>query len=222
MRKRVQGLAFSTALTIFSFGSSAKAALIYVSTINQLQTIDTTTQATTLIGNTGVVLLDIAFSPGGTLFGVGLDSLFSVNPSTGQTTLIGDLGDGPFVNALGFDRAGVLYGAGNNTLFTINTSTGAASPVGTGAFISAGDLDFVGNTLFLTSTSPVSSLVSLDPATAAATPIGPVGFNSVFGLASGSVSTPLFGVTTDGQVLSVDTTTGAGTALFDTPLTDVF
>jgi hypothetical protein len=231
MRKAIQGFAISVAFAICSYASSAKATLIYVSTFDRgVTTIDTTTQVTTRIGNTGnIILLDIAFSPGGTLFGVDIRNLYTIDVNTIDvatgllaTTLVGSLGV-TNVNALGFDSAGVLYGAQGNTLFTINTSTGAASPVGTGAFSSAGDLDFFGNTLFLSSTvPPPSTLVSLDPATAAATlPTSPVGFRNVLGIATDSVSSTLFGVTQDGEVLNLNTATGGGTLLFDTQLTNV-
>jgi hypothetical protein len=129
MRKAIQGFAIAAAFAFCSYASSAKASLIYVSVFNgELQTIDTTTRVTTLIGNTDVVLSDIAFSPSGTLFGVDFinnTNLYTISlaPGLTTTTLVGSLG-GVFVNALGFDSAGVLYGAGRNTLFTINTSTG--------------------------------------------------------------------------------------------------
>lgn len=223
MRREIQLAALGLFFSSLVVGQASKAAIIYVSTgNNQLLTIDTTTQTTALIGNTGVQLFDIAFSPSGALFGVTSNSLFSVSSTTGASTLIGSL-NVSFVNALGFDQAGVLYGAGGNSLFTIDTSTGLATSIGTGSFSSAGDLDFVGNTLYLSSdSSPNDNLVSLNPANAAATTVGSLGFDEVFGLVNDSSSSTLFGLTSGGQVLSVNTATGAGTSQFSSGINRIF
>lgn len=226
MRLGIRGFAVSIAFATSFLGSGANAALIFVSTANsQLQTIDIASHATTLIGNAGAVLFDITFSPSGALFRTDSDNSYAVDCATAPATLIGSLGI-PFVNALGFDSAGVLYGAGEDSLFTINTSMGAATLVGTGSFLSAGDLDYVGNTLFISSGGPFSPspsfLVSLNPVSASATPVGPLLFSDVFGLANDAASSTLFGLTLTGQVLSVNTTTGAASELFDTEINNVF
>ena len=126
------------------------------------------------------------------------------------------------MNALTFSSTGVLYAAGVNTskIYTINTSTGAATAVATetnsSADNSAGDLAFIGSTLYLTTgVTGDSVLDTVNLSTGAVTPIGTnTGFTNVFGLTySYGV---LYGFTQNvgaAEVISINTTTGVGTAV---------
>lgn len=195
----------------------------------KLITVDPETQVTTIIGDTSlsgtnIELWDIAFSPSGDLYGISLDSLYRVNANTGALSLIGSLG-GPKVNALIFSDSGVLYAAGGNTmswndgvrtLYTINTTTGQATSVGTSTFNSSGDLAFLNGDLYITSVgSTTNELFSVNPTNAAASMIGPVNVPFVFGL--GAHNNTLYGVSYDKNILTINTTTGAGTTLFNYP-----
>ena len=205
------------------------ATTVYVVADNDnLYTIDPTTGATTVVGNMGVEMTDIALS-NGVMFGVsfpatGADSLYLIDPNTGATTLVGSTG--VFLNALQFGPDGTtLYAAGGspgcgppphstacNTLYTINTTTGAATFVGTGTYNSSGDLEF-NNSLYLTSaTSSTDQLFTVDPTTGAGTAVGDTGYAQVYGLAYVSETGTLYGFNDVGNnVIAINTGTGAGT-----------
>lgn len=174
-------------------------------TANELATVDVATGTTTVIGNTGVFLTDIAFDPSGNLFGISFSNLYSVDKMNGSTTLIGSLGGvSGSANALVFGADGTLYMAGN-TLYTVNTGTGATTSVGVIGFQSAGDLAFVGGDLFMAAST--NELVEVDTLTGAGTSIGNIGVSSVFGLASADNVT-LYGMA--GQtVFTINTATAA-------------
>lgn len=98
----------------------------------------------TLIGTTSDSLSALAFSPSGTLYGLGKGdgNVFTFNTSTGASTLVGNLGVGldPMggqpalspISALTFS-GGSLFASINDQLYTVNTSTGAASLYAPGA-----------------------------------------------------------------------------------------
>jgi hypothetical protein len=177
----------------------------------QLATVDVATGATTVVANTRVVFSDIAFSPSGDLYGIGLSGLYRVNMLTGASALIGGFGFGQGSglggNALVFGSDGTLYMAGGRSLYTVNTTTGAASSVGLMGFVSGGDLAFVGGNLYLSTTD--SQLVQLDITTGAGTSIGNMGVMRMFGLATPD-NVNLYGVA-DQSLYRINTTTGAAT-----------
>ncbi len=191
-------------------GAAQAGPLLYLSTTtNQLGTVDSTTGAVSFIGNTSVFLSDIAFDSSGQLWGISFGALYKVDKDTAATTLVGNLGSvSGTANALVFGADGTLYMAGN-TLYTVNTGTGAASAIGSIGFQSAGDLAFVGSTLFMAASS--SDLISIDVATGAGTAVGAMGVSNVFGLATPD-NVNLFGVA-GSNLLSVNTTTGAASVV---------
>jgi hypothetical protein len=180
--------------------------------------VDVTTDAVTLVGNSGRILTDIAFDPNGNLFGIDQTNLYRINTITGAATVVGALNPAiPTVpsnigtipaNSLVFSNSGVLFTA-TNQLYTINPGTAADTRIGAlgGSFISAGDLAFVNGTLFLSDTQ--NRLLSVDPATGVATLIGNMGVADVFGLATPDNVT-LFGVAGT-SVYSLDPATGNAT-----------
>lgn len=174
-----------------------------------LGTVDVATGSASVVGNMGVIMTDIAFSPTGTLYGISFNSLYTINTTTAAATLIGGLGL-TGANALVFGSDGTLYTAAFNTtnLYTVSTLTGAAISIGNIGFNSAGDLAFNGGNFYLSSTT--NQLVSINlSGTVSGSAVGPLGFFNVFGLATADNGT-LYGVS--GQnVFSVNTATGAGT-----------
>ncbi|MGA2117883.1 MAG: hypothetical protein ABSH56_24405 [Bryobacteraceae bacterium] len=172
--------------------------------------VDVSTGVATLVGNAGVVLTDIAFSPSGDLYGISFTELYSIDTSTGAATAIGPLGiASDDANALVFSSSGTLYTATvAGSLYTVDTTTGAASDVGSlSGYGSAGDLAFVGDTLYLgTSTN---DLVSVDPSTGTATLVGPFGVSNVFGLATPD-GVNLYAAAAQ-DLYTVDLSTGAAT-----------
>lgn len=110
-------------------------------------------------GSRTVVMTDIAFCPGGALYGITFGSdrrLYRITTTTNpRATPIGSHGQSG-LNALVCDAAGQLFAHSFNTarLFKVNKSTGATTVVGsTGSVRSAGDLAFHEGGLFLTNTT---------------------------------------------------------------------
>ena len=197
-----------------------------------LYTLNPTTGGLTLIGSTGLPMLDIALQPGGNLYGVsvnlqnGMSELYSINPANGASTLIGS--SGAIVNALVFGPDGTLYGAGTNKFYQLNPGTGAATQVGsTGSYFSAGDLEFLNGTLYLSSVTlgqgslSNNQLYTINPGTGVGTATASdLGFPQVLGLAADAGV--LYGVShgsNSNSVITINPATGAGTfqALFSNP-----
>ena len=179
-------------------------------------TVDVATDAVSVIGNSGVALTDIAFSPTDQLYGISFSGLYSVNTTTGAATSIGSFGGAQALNGLVFSSSGALYASGGSDLYTINTTTGAASLVGDlglgSGYASAGDLAFNGGALYETvgTAAGASDLVRVNPVSGAGVIVGQITDDpGVFGLVTGANGT-LYGI--DGQTIySISTTTGAGT-----------
>jgi hypothetical protein len=153
-----------------------------------LYTVSTVNASSTLIGNTGVTnWADIQFAPNGTLYGfttsAGTPSLYTINPTTASTTLVGPLNAGfVFEGGLAFSPGGIAYATnlGSSSaaqLFTINLNTGAATAVGT---ISGGSHDINGLAYRVADGKLIgldrvtNSLLVIDPTTAAASTLAAV------------------------------------------------
>ena len=112
-----------------------------------LVTFDKTTGAVTPVAPLSVPGIEsIAFRPSdGALFGVGLsvigapqDGLYTINPTTGEATLVGSFGNAynlfnPFPQNIRFDSDGNLYlsnTSGNTDIYRVNTDNGSATFVG--------------------------------------------------------------------------------------------
>jgi hypothetical protein len=180
----VTGLAFDP-ITGILYGSTARAA-----GAPALITIDTATGAGTLVGLVGVAseaLADIAFSPGGTLYGwlePGNDDLATVNTATGQATVVGNAGISTAFAGLAIDSTGtVFFGGlsdGSTGLLPIDPVTGAPGVlipylptlnVGLGmAFDDAGVLFAIHQ--LATGAAGGRNLVTINPTTGAVTTIG--------------------------------------------------
>ncbi|GAM02036.1 MULTISPECIES: PEPxxWA-CTERM sorting domain-containing protein [Sphingomonas] len=205
MQKIVKHFAMAVA-TLIGLGAAGTASANPTIIINDsnggLVSYDTTTKVSTVLGNTGTVMFDIALNSGGDLFGVDGGTLFKISTSGGATTALGSMGS--FVNGLVFGSDGTLYGAGNNNLYKINTSNGQASLIGSmGNPESAGDLAFFKGQLYLASNL---GLAVVNPLTGASRLIG--GTTNIFGLAS--TVDALFGVK-DNAIYTIDPTTGLTT-----------
>ena len=189
-----------------SLSVAANAAVLHINDASgQLGTVDTDTGTVTVIGSTGVILTDIAFAPNGDLYGVSFNGVYRIDPDTAATTFVGNHGIAG-ANALVFGADGTLYAAGSDTsdLFTIDIATGLGASVGTTGFTSGGDLAFVGDDLYLASSS--GDLVRINLASVVGTVIGGFGVPNVFGISSPGDGT-LFGVG-DTSIFRVDVATG--------------
>jgi hypothetical protein len=200
----------------FSATTSANIPTIYViDDLGVIGTVNVTNGDVQVIGNTHVVMTDIAFDSNGILYGVTTDKLYRINKSTGDSTLIGVLGI-TGATSLEFNTGGSILYTANNQLHSVKTDTGATTPIISSdgfQFISSGDLASIGNTFYLTSKAANDYLVSLDTSTGTGTLVGSIGFPNVFGLATNDNVT-LYGFSGT-KVIRINTTTGAGTQLWD-------
>lgn len=161
-----------------------------------------------------VVMTDIAFCPGGSLYGITFTTLYRINPATAQTTLIGGFGArGLNLNALVCNAAGQLlaYANSSSRLFRLNRTTGVATLAGQGgSFRSAGDLAYHEGSLYLASTN--RQLVKLNKITGA--PISSKVHNiaNLFGLVSTGTNRLYGFAATQAYLLNEDT--GGKTLLF--------
>jgi hypothetical protein len=219
MMRKTGILAVSLLVVACGAGTARAGQILWIDdAFGNIGTVDVSTGASTVIGNSGVNLTDIAFDPNGNLYGVSFTSLYTINTQNGHATLVGNLGDivNGGANALVFAPNGTLYAASSLSpdLFTVNPATGAATAVtGTLSVGSAGDLAFNGGNLFLTART--NELIRVDnlPGPVSGTIIGPLGFPDVLALATGSDGV-LYGVEGT-QILQVNTTTGHATLLIN-------
>jgi hypothetical protein len=149
--------------------------------------IDPASVTWTLVGNIGLNRdngVAIKFRQDGVLFAASFTDLYTIDPSTAQSTHVGALG----APAVPPDQGSIdLSFDANGNLFFQATASQASADAGTSA-----------------------TLYSVNTSTGAATPIGPIGFE-VIGMefAQGT----LYGFTRSSQVITIDPATGAGTAL---------
>jgi len=219
MSKKIKILMPIVGAAVIALGTLGKAqALSFLSTsTGQIGTIDTSTGIFTPFISNSQTFTDIALSNDDNLFGITFTELYSIDQSTGSSSLIGNLGMAG-ANALGFAFSddNQLFGAGNSAFYTINTSTGATSLVANiPGFFSSGDIVFdpVNDRFLATSvdfeTIPFTTTLFSISRNGTATQIGNIGFSNVFGLFFENGT--LFGYTDDRQQLTIDLTTGAGT-----------
>ena len=104
-----------------------------------LVTFDSTNGDVTPVASlSGPGIESIAYAPDGTLFGASESGLYTIDPTTGQTSYIGDFGSPYGCNLwqnIRFDSDGNLYlsNTGDSTgtdIYQVNTDTGAATFVG--------------------------------------------------------------------------------------------
>lgn len=152
------------------------------------------------------------------LFGVTFNSLYRIDPNTGASTLVGNLGVFG-MNALGFAPSGELYAAGGSGFYTVNLTTGAATRVANiPDFASSGDLVYdstSGRFLATSLNGSTDALYSIGTGGDARL-VGNVGFSNVWGLLFDNGT--LYGYTSDQKQIVINPTTGAGT--FDRTLAD--
>ncbi len=138
----IRGMAFDLSNHLYVALSSAD-----VTVIDRLATIDMSTGAYTVIGPIGRTdVQDIAFSPAGALYGVGVNlggQLYQIDPTSGAATTIGGGAMGDNTQALCFDTDGTLY-ASRSSLLRIDPATGAATLVGPTGFTDLRGMALVG------------------------------------------------------------------------------
>ena len=204
-------LSITTALiTAFAARSNAEPHLYIHDENGVLASVDIQSGQVNVIGNMGATMTDVAFNSRGELFAVDHKFLYRVSPETGQSIVIGPHGI-VNANALVFSTNDVLYAAAASEtfLYTLNSETGAGTQVADIGYLSAGDLAFFGEDLLVSGITPVSDSLIKTPFGSRSTSelVGPIGFLEVLGLAV--VDGTLY-ATADGNILSIDPSTGAG------------
>ena len=111
---------------------------------NSLYAVDRETGLASRIGSTGVLdpsdpsgfsgfFMALAFAPDGTLYGVNTNSLFSIDPSTGQATKVVDFVGVILVMGLAIDNDGNFYVSNflppPSYIYGVNVATGVATPI---------------------------------------------------------------------------------------------
>lgn len=183
---------------------------------SNLYTVDAASGTATLVGPIGISnVTDIAFE-GFTLYGITFSEFLLIDPDTGAGSIVGSLGWSD-MNALAVASDRTIYAAGfsSGDFISINPITGVGTIIGNygSGLTSSGDLAFdSGGTLYASvkrSGYTNDWLATIDLGTGEATLIGEIGYVDVFGLSFKDET--LYGVTTDGQLLEIDTFSGAGT-----------
>lgn len=187
------------------------------STNGRLYRITHTNAAKTPVGSFKVAeVTDLAFS-GAVLYGTTFEKFLSINPTTGAANGIGKGIGSKEINALVVAPSGKVYAAEATPpgrFMEINPSTGKGKVIGQygSKLESAGDLAFKSGVLYATirpSGSSNSWLAKVAQASGKATLIGDTLFRDVWGLAvKGGV---LYGATTNGELIKLNTNSGAGT-----------
>ena len=163
-----------------------------------------------------VPLTDLALHPDGRLFGAASDALWLVDYEAGTASMVASV-PGTF-NALDFAPDGNLFGAVNDRVVHIDVDTGVVTNVARfpSRLETSGDVAFIGGRLFATVTrdhfgTDPDILVEVDTLRGTARIINAVGQRCVWGLAP--FGETLYGLTCEGLLLEIDTTTGRSTVL---------
>ena len=174
----------------------------------QIGTLDLSTKEVKVIGNTGTIMQDIAWSPDGQLWGIDGEKLYKIDSIAAQVSLVGELQDR--ANAIAFDSDGTLYAAGEN-LFAIDTDTGLATVLGSLPVVSGGHLAFVDGQLYLSSANSEIYKVNIaNPASSKR--VGVFGIGKVYGTAMTANDATYVAGAGDGLV-KVNLKTGQATRL---------
>lgn len=172
---------------------------------------------TQLIGPSGASLTDIALAPNGRLYGVDVGAASEIDATTGRATALSTAFTATNINAMGAAPDGTIYAAGGQSLYTLDLASGALVLVMSfSQGSSSGDLAFVDGRLLLTITGYGfhDYLLEIDPVARTSQIVGDTGYDCIYGLAA--YGPKLYGMTCAGQILSLDTGTGKGTALQET------
>lgn len=204
-------------------------ASIYAHTSTSLYRVDPDTYAVTKVGDFDFSpfeqMTDLAIDSTGQMVGVSFGAVYRVDPVTAHVTelsssLAQQFNGLSFVPAaaLGMTGADVLIGTdtGDGNVYKVDPMTGAVTQVGSmgGSFTSSGDLVSVDGfgTVQTVPGATHDVLVRLAPGTFAATPIGTdTGFDHIWGV--GFWKNKVFGFTDTGQLITINPTTGVGTAV---------
>lgn len=177
--------------TIYSCSSVSTGSFRVIDSISKLGTVNVGSETSTVIGNSGVILTDVAYTSSGALWAIDFDNLYSINPSNGIATFVGPLGVSGMNALVGNGSSLLAASIDTHSLYSINTTTGAATALtGTLGYPSMGDLAYHGGTLYAAVMNGAFSdlvRVNLTGSSFTATNLGHVtSDNELFGLAEGA------------------------------------
>jgi WD40 repeat protein len=187
---------------------------------NVLYTLNESTGIVEKIGRmSGSTMTDLAFD-GEILYGVNFSrQLVEIDPKTANTITTYNVGASS-INSLAISPDGKIFSAGSGfmgALYIINPNSNTPTHVGYYGFglASSGDLAFDPNgILYATVTKSGSStdwLAQIDTTTGVADLIGPIGVRGLYGISF--KCKVLYGVSSSGQLVEINTTTGKGTII---------
>ncbi len=133
------------------------------------------------IGEMPEIMLDIAMSPDGQLYGVTASSkLYKIDRNTGAGEYIADT---PLIfNALVYGANDSLYAAGiNGEIYRIKPATGVYTFLGRCGYYSGGDLTFYKGSLYLAGRFGALIAINLNDVTKSKL-VGSMGVNNIFGI----------------------------------------
>lgn len=198
--------------------------------LSNLYTLDLSTGQATLVGAIATEVTDIAFV-GSELYGLEHESgsptvrLVRIDPATGKATAIGNTGF--FITGLAYNRhRDTLYASSAKHLIAIDIKTGAGKSLLTVARqdYNCGEVAFDRNGkayITLIGYDRKKLLATCDLYSAAINIIGDIGFPGLgsmefYGDTLYGVTGNFFELGSDGQLIRIDTTTGAGTLVATT------
>jgi hypothetical protein len=163
-----------------------------------------------------VELTDLALNADGRLYGPANGALYRVDYAAGTADRVVEVAG--IFNALDFAPSGALFGAVDDRIVEIDLARGTLRTAARfpPMLQTSGDIAFVGERLFATTTTDAFGsrsdvLVEVDLAAGTSRVVNSVGERCVWGLAP--LGEELFGVTCEGLLLRIDTSTGRGEVL---------
>ena len=159
-------------------------------------------------------VFDIAINPrGGTAMAISPSAVSTFDPGIRTLTRLSASNRGG--NALTFNAEGELFSMSEDSVYRVDSVTGIATPLAVtlGTYRSSGDLTFDSDGVLwgtARGTTGRDTLIKIDTLRSMLTFVGTdTGFANVWGLYfSGGI---LFGATTNGQLITIDRSTGRGT-----------
>lgn len=149
-------------------------------------------------------MTDIAIDLDGHMFGGSYTALYRIDPNTAEVTFVADLSDE--MTGLTFVSDGTLVGAGAGVNI-VDPNTGRLTElVPPGRFDTSGDIVGLPDGMLYWTVTGGDDLVVVDPSSGSAQRVGDVGESGVYGL--GYAYGTLYGFTSAGRVLQIDSATG--------------
>lgn len=221
MSKKILGVVLAL-MTLLTFATVATAETLYGSNSDgAIVSIDTLTGSATLIGNSGVTAIGMAYNPlTSTMYTRDFSNLYTVNLTTGAVAAVGS--SGSEITALAFNPTfSILYSVNqfNGDFYDVDPLTGAATLVGNTGINFPLDLSTNPYTGQLLAATYYGDIYVIDPATGSATLLaanvastvpGESGFTALSFDSAGNLYG--IGLNTD-ELLKIDLTTGTSTAV---------